>query len=133
MLASLSGCAVGTYLRDRALDITDVVDPQVGIGAGLGAKVEVSDYVATGLGWGGGYGLEFYGRRATKFGGMFAQVPLYGFNELPFDAGGPIEDDFLLVQQKYMRAPAISRARIGVSVLPFLGYVGLYLNLGEAL
>ncbi len=95
--------------------------------------MEVSDYVGSGLGWGAGAGLEFYGRRATKFGGAFLQVPLCGVNGLPFDAGGPIEDDFLLYQRKYQRAPALSRARIGVSLLPVLGYIGLSLNLGEAL
>ena len=63
-----AGCkSLRKYALDRALDFTDIVDikhPKTLSGYGLHARVEVTDWLATGMGVGLGYDtVEWYGRR----------------------------------------------------------------------
>ncbi|MCI0586956.1 MAG: hypothetical protein L0323_08975 [Planctomycetes bacterium] len=129
---TLLGCAdAGRYLRDRALDLSDVVDPKFGLGLGAGAKAEVSDYAGAGAGIGAAGGYEFYGRRTMVGGGVFFHLGVVGADMLG-EGGPPIaEGNLLLVQFKDERPPPLSRARIGGEVLAALVNIGVYVNLGE--
>ncbi len=70
LLVLLFGCAeIGRYAYDRALDLTDIVDFKhisrwdSGSWAGLGARVEATDYLGVGFGLAPNYFVtEWYGR-----------------------------------------------------------------------
>ncbi len=129
---TLLGCAdAGRYLRDRALDLSDIVDPKFGLGLGAGAKAEVSDYAGAGAGFGAAGGCEFYGRRVMLGGGLFCHLGVIGADML--GKGGPAiaEGNLLLAQFKDVRPPPLSRARIGGEVLAALVNLGVYVNVGE--
>lgn len=132
LLASSSGCA---YLRDRALDLTDVVDPKFGYGGGgLGAKVEATTFVGAGLGLGQGWDdVEYFGREArSRPQTVVAQLVLLGADGV----GGPCsmdEFDLGFVNVMSEPPPAIDRARFGGEVWLPLVHVGLYANAGELL
>ncbi|RKY17556.1 MAG: hypothetical protein DRQ55_15520 [Planctomycetota bacterium] len=87
-LLPAAGCA---YAKDRVYDLSDVIDPKLGSGLGIGAKAELTYY----LGAGGGVGVqgwlwEWYGRKAYEtYGDKFAHFAIFGQ-----DGGmyGPDED-----------------------------------------
>jgi hypothetical protein len=135
---AFAGCsAVGDYARDRALDFTDLVDFKAGLSLGIAAKIEVTDYVASGLGFGISDGYQFYGRILDPAGGFYAHLLLVGA-----DGGGPegkgpgaFSDKIctLLYQQHFagMRPPFVSRFRVGGEILVPVIHLGIYLNCGE--
>lgn len=71
------GCA---YARDRLLDLSDVIDPKIGTGIGVGAKVEISEYLGVGVGVGvNAYLREWYGRRSYEtYGDKFVHLGAFG-------------------------------------------------------
>lgn len=77
LLLGVAGCA---YPRDRLLDLTDIIDPKLGTGLGVGAKAELTSY----LGLGGGLGVnawlrEWYGRRSYEsYGDKFVHFGVFG-------------------------------------------------------
>ena len=87
LAVTMVSCAeTGTYLKDRAYDVVDVVDFKYGFGVqslGLGAKIEVTEF----LGLGAGYGIsdhvrEWRGRRSLASPHEFAHVLVAGFDGL---------------------------------------------------
>ena len=47
LISWMCGCSsLGTYFEDRALDLTDVIDPKYGLAFPACAKVEVTDYLS---------------------------------------------------------------------------------------
>jgi hypothetical protein len=91
LVGSLLPAAGCTYARDRVYDLSDVIDPKVGSGLGVGAKAEISYY----LGIGGGVGVqgwlrEWYGRKSyVTFGDKFFHVAVFGEDG---GMGGPDEN-----------------------------------------
>jgi hypothetical protein len=134
LLTMCPGCAVGRYFRDRALDLTDIVDVKYGaLGAGMGAKVEASTYSGAGLGAGGGYHTgETYGRWHHDHG----RIPvIFHLGILGLEGeSGPCpsgEGTFLLVNVLEDDPPPIDRARLGGEVwLPLVRF-GAYVNFGQ--
>ena len=78
------GCA---YIKDRALDFTDIADFKGGITFGIiGAKVEVTDYLGAGLGLGFTGEYESYGRWLVELnGGFFAHIIVVGIEDTGID------------------------------------------------
>lgn len=136
MMVSFAGCqAIGHYAIDRVMDVADIVDLKLGAGLGVGAKVEVTDYVASGVGLGWTlYEYEFYGRRAVEKGGIFLYLGLVG------GEGGTVESSdtegvfFLYHHRSFSsgktRLPLIERFRIGGEIWLPISF-GAYVNLGE--
>lgn len=75
-----SGCAVGRYVRDRALDVTDIIDIKYGTCIGVGAKAEITHFLGAGAGAAAlGVQREWYGRRSIKSRGFaFAHAGAIG-------------------------------------------------------
>lgn len=134
--------SVGTYVKDRALDLSDIIDVKYGFAVGIGAKVEASMYLGAGVGWATVYDCrEWYGRRSVIIGEQtFLHLGLVGWDgtqEL-FDRGDDATDWYSVVLPINLGAidhpdnPALlQRWRFGGEVLlPFV-QLGLYLNLGE--
>jgi hypothetical protein len=140
-LLGVTSCAsVERYARDRALDLTDVVDVRVGLAWGVGAKVEVTSWVGVGL----GHALlpwtrEWFGRRSRvrreesthllvagmdgRSGWIGDQVYVLGVSP------GWIEHDLFLYQGLW--PGALQRnGRVGAEVMAGVA-LGLYVNLGE--
>lgn len=116
------------------MDLTDIIDFKGGVASiGVGAKVEVTDYLGGGL----GVGLlpvsgEFFGRRSERSGCFFLHLGFIGteagFSEIS-------EQSILLFHGTYPghehRIPLHSRFRVGGEVvLPVISF-GAYLNFGE--
>jgi hypothetical protein len=101
---------------------------------GVGVKVEVTDYVGTGVGLGlTTEGSEWYGRRVLRqphF--LFLHAGLIGVDDSPMDNA----DQFCSVcylgynDRKY-RPPLIDRFRVGAQAFVPLVHLGLYVNFGE--
>lgn len=118
------------------MDLTDIVDFKAGFCyVGLGAKVEATDFLAAGLGFGmvSPYNMEFFGRRADDYGQLFVHLGVFGI-----EAGGSsVADRTTVVFNKTSpnaaddRIPPHSSFRVGGEILiPLLSF-GAYLNLGE--
>jgi hypothetical protein len=135
----LCACSsVTTYLKDRALDLTDVIDVKIGGGYTIvGAKVEVTDYVGMGIGAGVTFkAYEVYGRRYySKADGMFIHLILIGFDDTPIDNHDTSGASLCILgyNDRWNRPPMIGRYRVGGEVLLLGGQLGLYANLGEVL
>lgn len=138
LLVILNGCAdVAPYLRDRALDLTDVLDLKAGLGFGLaGVKAEASDYIGAGVGIGHtGTGPEWYGRRFySNPGGYFFHILAVGVDEMPMDDAYDYMSRALLgYNLRYNRPPTLSRFRIGLEAFIPGVHLGIYANMGEVL
>lgn len=138
LLVIQSGCAdVAPYLRDRALDLTDVLDLKAGLSFGLaGVKAEASDYIGAGVGIGHtGTGPEWYGRRFySNPGGYFFHALAVGVDELPMDNAYDYMSRTLLgYNLRYNRPPTLSRFRIGLEAFIPIVHLGIYANMGEVL
>ena len=128
-----AGCGAGmTYLKDRALDVTDIVDAKVGGCLGLGVKAEVTDYLSAGLGLGEtSSGYETFGRRVHPFDHFFMYFAVLGYDGH--------EEDLTAVEyffyNTYMgpRPPMIHRFRLGAEALLPGFMLGLYVNPAEML
>lgn len=139
----LAGCAgMGDYWKDRALDFTDVFDVKAGYGLGLvGAKVEVTDYVGTGLGIFMGPAWEKYGRDVVLPGGGALWLGIFGADGVSpacqtYDGYKPEFFFFLFhchgdMKDVRNRPPLISRFRVGAEAFCLIPWLGFYLNLGE--
>lgn len=132
----LSGCSVGRYAQNRGCDLLDIFDFKAGYGGlGLGAKVQASEYVKTGFGFGEIYEtVEFYGRRKDRFPMMFYHGLIAGFDgpEMP-GAGIEADWDLFLVGNPPADVAPLDRARFGAEiVLPGVNF-GFFLNLGQML
>jgi hypothetical protein len=65
------GCTVGNYAGDRFMDLTDIIDIKYGTAIGVGAKVEITQYMGAGAGAAAlGYSREWYGRRSMEMNGF---------------------------------------------------------------
>lgn len=131
---SFPSCTVGKYLQNRGCDLFDVVDFKAGYGGlGLGAKVQASEYVKTGFGFGEVYeNVEFYGRRKDRFSMMFYHGLIAGFDgpEMP-GYGVDADWDLFFVGNPPAGVTPLDRARVGGEiVLPGANF-GLFLNLGQ--
>jgi hypothetical protein len=77
------GCTqLVTYGKDRARDLSDVIDVRYGIGFGLGASAQLGELVQTGLGCSTeSYQRQFFGRKSVVVrDGLFAAGVLVGFD-----------------------------------------------------
>jgi hypothetical protein len=139
LLVLAAGCSfetygVDTYLVDRGLDLTDVIDFKLGAGMGLGVKLQASDYMGVGLG-AGAYDptVESFGRRFfhNEHDG-FLQGLVVGADGTPI---GTVNDattvNILLLQLRGLDLPFIERFRFGGEILLPGFQFGLFVNLGE--
>ena len=145
--AVLGGCTpLGRYARDRAMDLTDVIDIKYGTALGVGVKLQATGWYRLGLGlaetpyvreWFGRMSYE-HGEAGTPSDGFFmyfllggAESPsvvgewLHGasMNFFGFEAATITADD-------WGWPGPLQRWRFGGEVL-LLGRFGVYLNLGE--
>lgn len=134
MTFALPSCVVGRYAQDRGCDLLDIFDFKAGYGGiGLGAKVQASEYVKTGFGFGEVYEtVEFYGRRKDRYPMMFYHGLIAGFDgpEMP-GYGVDADWDLFFVGNPPAGVAALDRARFGAEfVLPGVNF-GFFLNLGQ--
>lgn len=136
---ALGACSTpANYLGKRVYDLQDMVDMKYGCefdGFALGAKLEATNYIGVGAGYGEiGHVTEQYGRRASEGHMEFLHLVVYGMDG-PHDnhVPGP-NTEFSIVginccQEK--RPPWVDRFRFGgeVALIGLSG--GLYLNVGE--
>ncbi|MHC4945126.1 MAG: hypothetical protein ACYTG7_19080 [Planctomycetota bacterium] len=125
-----------TYLENRALDFTDIIDFKVGYSYGLaGVKVEVTDYAGTGIGLCYTHrGIEWFGRsyynNDEKF---FLHLLILGFDDAAFDnaeeKGATV--NYFGYNHRWYRPELINRFRIGGEIIVPLIHFGTYLNIGE--
>jgi len=139
LLVGLTGCSsVGDYLLHRGTDFLDIVDVKIGSSLGIGAKVEATDYVGTGLGFGLCLGaVEFCGRRVLdtmEVGGAFLHLGIVGLDGGIHAIGKTgwftPERNYFLFQTKERRLPLVTRFRFGGEIW-FLASLGIYVNVGE--
>jgi hypothetical protein len=130
------GCGVEPYLVDRGLDITDVVDFKIGVGLGIGAKAQVTDFVGAGLGAGN------YDPAVESFGRRFFHYDQDGFlHGVVFGLDGTkiatLTDEttvnIALLQLRGINLPLLQRFRVGGEILLPGLELGLWVNLGEVL
>jgi hypothetical protein len=150
LLALLPACAgFERYMRDRLMDVTDVVDFKYGRAYGLGIKVEMTLYVGSGLGIGEQLSTrEWFGRHGQDFliddesgpmswiDGAFVHLGIIGF-----DGGSPSSTaqsavntagiNVLMFWAGASAPPLIDRWRFGGELLLPGVIGGMYLNLGE--
>lgn len=133
----LAGCgSLGRYAKDRLLDLTDIVDvkyPTELHGVGLLARVEATDFLASGLGVSSLLKTgEWYGRR--HWCNRDPRGPNFQLLVLGLDGIMEVEGDsatLLVFNVTNLGLPLIDRFRIGGELVLPLMNVGLYLNLGE--
>lgn len=128
---SLSGCGVLNSIKERAVDLTDVLDFKFACpySLGLGVKAEVTDYLGTGIGSCSLLeGEEWFGRRYMPCTGSLHHIVIWGAEESEI---GATLYGFGFSQQAERPLPLVSRFRIGGEVLLPLVSLGLYVNLGE--
>jgi len=127
----LCGCGVLDAVKERALDLTDVLDVKFACpySLGIGAKVEVTDYLGAGIGACTLLeGEEWFGRRYMPSTGSLNHLVIWGSEESEI---GPTLYGFGISQQPKRPLPVVSRFRIGGEVLLPAITLGLYVNLGE--
>ena len=139
LLGPVTGCA---YVKNRMLDMSDVLDIKYGYAVGVGVKAEVTNYVGVGL----GYGVmtktrEWYGRKShVAYDQEFLHFILAGRDGTKRDWGEPGLDgtDFYnmvlpinLAALDHDSPPMLQRWRVGFELVLPLANGGLYLNLGE--
>jgi hypothetical protein len=137
------GCA---YVKNRVMDMSDVIDIKYGYGIGGGAKIEVTSYVGLGV----GYGImpktrEWYGRRShVAYHQEFVHFVVAGRDGSERDWGDPPLDgtdhygtvlplnlSALDVGYDVGHPPVLQHFRVGFEFLvPGLNF-GMYLNFGE--
>lgn len=141
---SLTSCsAVGGYIKDRALDLSDIVDAKVGYAVGVGAKAEASMYLGVGAGYGViPRGREWYGRRSVVFDDhTFLHFGLGGWDgrhEGDVDEGKNATEWYQFALPVNLASldhpwnpPFIQRFRFGGEfMIPLLNF-GIYANVGE--
>ncbi len=137
------GCAgSGDYWNDRANDLPDIFDFKCGSGVGLvGAKVEITDYIGTGLGLFVGSAREKYGREIVTTDGIAIWLGIFGGEGISpacQSHEGYKPECFCLLyhfhgDQIYgdNSPPLTSRFRFGGEVFLFFPWLGFYINLGE--
>lgn len=135
ILPFLTGCV---YLKDRALDLTDVIDFKYTWSTGpAGIKVHVTDYVASGIGLGlngeGSISEEWYGRYKTKLDGfLFCHLVVCGVDNTGIDNMDKHADMcYLGYHDRPSRPPMIDRFRVGAEAFVPVFHLGVFLNLGE--
>lgn len=131
---ALPSCTVGRYAQNRGCDLLDCFDFKVGYGGlGLGAKVQASEYLKTGFGFGEVYEtVEFYGRHKDRYSMMFYHGLIAGFDgpEMP-GYGVDADWDLFFVGNPPAGVTPLDRARFGAEVvLPGVNF-GVFLNLGQ--
>ena len=136
LLLLTAACA--EYGKHRLLDITDTFDTKLSCdweSMGIGAKVEVTDYIGVGAGVGRHHGVkESYGRWERTYDQDFLHLVVFGIDGPPLRDGptpGTAICSVGINCCQASRAPMIDRFRIGAEVLLFNMNAGLYLNLGE--
>ncbi|MFH2001010.1 MAG: hypothetical protein ABIK28_15115 [Planctomycetota bacterium] len=119
------------------MDLTDIIDIKAGLCYfGAGAKIEATDYIAAGLGFGvtSPFTKEFFGRFADNYGGVFLHFGFIGGDGVFFAITDRTFFFYNMTQVESCgesRIPFHSRFRFGGEfVLPLLSF-GAYLNLGE--
>jgi len=135
-----AGCApVGSYLRDRGMDASDIVDLKYGAGLnyGLGAKVEPVPFTGVGLGFGSPCDVtEWFGRRAWQMSHLnFIHIGFFGIESQGLHNGN--EPCFFGVQLPLYGDRVVELVDVreafragGEVILPFVRG-GLYVNLFE--
>jgi hypothetical protein len=137
---ALTGCATpDNYFEARMYDAGDMIDFKYGcdfMSGQVGAKVEATNYIGVGLGYGQANGVtENWGRRGMSGDNDFLYIFVYGYDGLDANdlVPGP-ETEFSILginccQER--RPPWVSRFRFGGEVL-FIGLTaGIYVNTGE--
>jgi len=130
------------YAKDRLLDASDVIDIKYGYAVGLGAKIEATNYVGLGLGWGlSPKTREWYGRRShVCYDQEFMHFGIVGRDGTDRSWGEPGKDGtdhynivlpINIAQLDHGTPPMIERWRLGFEIILPGGNGGLYLNLGE--
>ncbi len=117
------GC---TYFENRLKDFYDIVDIKIGIGIGLGCKVQVTDYFTPALQISGSYfGFEKHGRRMDRPSDSYHFL-IFGLDS---DFNGYLLGCMIGPSQSWKDIPPKDRMRIGAEVsIPGIT-VGIYLNL----
>lgn len=74
------GCSVGQYAGYRFMDFTDIIDVKYGVAVGVGAKVEITQFIGAGAGAAAlGYSREWFGRKSMELNGFaFVHAGLIG-------------------------------------------------------
>ena len=124
-----------TYMGDRALDLTDIVDLKYSGAIALGARVEATIHFAPGLGLGGvGRATEYFGRRDDDDrGGSFLFLLVWGVENFNLLHTNQTRQNFLGFGAAEDYPPVISQFRFGGEIyIPGLNF-GLYLNAGEVI
>ncbi len=130
------------YAKDRLLDASDVIDIKYGYAVGVGVKVEATNYVGVGIGWGlTPKSREWYGRRShVSYDQEFMHFVLAGRDGSERAWGEPGKDGtdhynmvlpINIAQLDHGTPPMLQRWRVGFELLLPMAHGGLYLNLGE--
>ena len=138
---ALTACSTPTnYFEARGHDIPDMIDVKWAcdvLSFGIGAKLEATNYLNAGVGYGSYDDIyESFGRYATRGAGEFLHLGIYGYdgsgsNNVP---GANAEYNIAFVNCcQEDRPPIVDRFRFGGEVLVLGLNAGLYLNTGEVL
>ncbi len=139
LVVVLPGCYTPrNYFEQRVYDLADIVDVKVGCeldSFGLGAKVEATNYIGVGLGYGdNSHVTEQFGRHAVTGPMEFLHLIAYGLdgNHKNNAPGLGTEAHVMTINccQEH-RPPMIDRWRFGGEFMAFGLVGGAYLNLGE--
>jgi hypothetical protein len=133
------GCS---YIKHRVMDMSDVIDIKYGYAVGAGVKVEATNWIGVGVGWGiSAKTREWYGRRShVAYDQEFMHFILAGRDGTKRSWGEPGLDgtDFYnmvlpinIAQLDHSTPPILQRFRFGAEVIFPTTNAGLYLNLGE--
>ena len=133
------GCS---YVKNRVLDMSDVIDIKYGYAVGAGVKVEATNWVGVGVGWGiMPKTREWFGRRShVAYDQEFMHFILAGRDGTKRSWGEPSADgtDFYnivlpinIAALDHSTPPMLQRFRVGFEFIIPTANGGLYLNLGE--